>query len=163
MIVFDLHCAPLGHRFEGWFGSSTDFAAQQERGLVTCPTCGTSAVTKAPMAPAVGRKGNSLPAPSSPAPGQVAPPQALSNAAASLPPEAVAMLRAVAAAQAEAIKQSTWVGDRFAEDVRAMHYGEREEVLVHGRASPDDAEALREEGIMVAPLLVPFTPPDEVN
>ena len=53
MIVFDLQCQTLGHRFEGWFASSEDFAAQQVRGLVSCPQCGSGDVIKAPMAPAV--------------------------------------------------------------------------------------------------------------
>jgi len=57
MIVFDLHCAN-GHRFEGWFGSSGDFAEQQAKGFVTCPECGAGEVSKAPMAPAVPIKGN---------------------------------------------------------------------------------------------------------
>ena len=57
MIVFDLSC-DFGHRFEGWFGSSSDFADQMDRGLVTCPECGSSEVIKAPMAPAVPAKGN---------------------------------------------------------------------------------------------------------
>ena len=54
MIVFDLSC-DAGHRFEGWFGSSEDYAGQQRRGLVSCPRCGSADVDKAPMAPAVAR------------------------------------------------------------------------------------------------------------
>ena len=61
MIVFDL-CCDAGHRFEGWFGSSEDYAGQQARGLVSCPTCDSTVVDKAPMAPAVPRKGNRQPA-----------------------------------------------------------------------------------------------------
>ena len=57
MIVYDLIC-DHGHRFEGWFGSSGDYAEQRERGLVSCPQCGSGEVTKAPMAPAVPAKGN---------------------------------------------------------------------------------------------------------
>lgn len=60
MIVYDLECAGA-HKFEGWFSSSTDFARQQERGLVTCPHCGSDQVGKALMAPRVARKGNQLP------------------------------------------------------------------------------------------------------
>ena len=59
MIVFDL-CCPDGHRFEGWFASSDDFAGQRDRGLVECPQCGSAEVAKAPMAPAVPRKGNQV-------------------------------------------------------------------------------------------------------
>ena len=57
MIVFDLSCSD-GHRFEGWFGSSDDYADQHARGLLACPVCGSAAVSKAPMAPAVPAKGN---------------------------------------------------------------------------------------------------------
>lgn len=160
MIVFDLQCGPQGHRFEGWFGSSADYEDQRARGLVACPSCGSPDVNKAVMAPNVGRKGNQLPAPSPsrlPAPA----PQAMANAP--LPPEAVAMLKAVAAMQAEALKSSTWVGRKFAEDVRAMHYGEKDPAAIHGQATIEEARDLVEEGIPVAPLLVPFVPPEEAN
>jgi len=59
MIVFDLECLS-GHKFEGWFSSSAEFTRQQERGLVTCPQCGSSQVGKALMAPNIARKGNQL-------------------------------------------------------------------------------------------------------
>ena len=65
MIVFDLSCAD-GHRFEGWFASGEAFAVQRERGLVECPHCGSAEVAKAPMAPAVPRKGNQRLAPVEP-------------------------------------------------------------------------------------------------
>lgn len=158
MIVFDLQCGPAGHRFEGWFGSSADYEDQRARGLVSCPNCGSSDVHKAVMAPNVGRKGNQLPAklrqPD-------AAPQAMANAP--LPAEALAMLKAVAAMQAEALKSSTWVGARFADDARAMHYGEKDPVAIHGQATIEEARDLVEEGIPVAPLLVPFVPPEEAN
>jgi len=150
MIVFDLSCA-AGHRFEGWFGSSADYAAQRERGLVACPQCGSGEVGKAPMAPAVPRKGNR----------QVERTQSVAGG--SLPPEAVAMLQNLAEMQAEALKSSTWVGDAFAERSRAIHYGEREAEAIHGQASPDQAKALLDEGITVMPLLFPVAAPDELN
>ena len=89
MIVFDLCCAD-GHRFEGWFGSSEDFAAQQARGLVACPTCGSAEVAKAPMAPAVPKKGNQRSEARQPVAGGA------------LPPEAAEMLGKIAKLQAEA-------------------------------------------------------------
>jgi hypothetical protein len=150
MIVFDLNCAS-GHRFEGWFGSSADYASQRERGLVACPQCGSDAIEKAPMAPAVPMKGNR----------QVETRQHVAGGA--LPPEAAAMLRKLADVQAEALKSSTWVGDAFAEQSRAIHYGEREGVAIHGQASPDEARALLDEGITVMPLLFPVAAPDELN
>ncbi|MFN3424683.1 MAG: DUF1178 family protein [Novosphingobium meiothermophilum] len=160
MIVFDLQCGPQGHRFEGWFGSSADYEDQRARGLVACPSCGSPDVNKAVMAPNVGRKGNQLPAPS-PSRQPDPAPQAMANAP--LPPEAVAMLKAVAAIQAEALKSSTWVGRKFADDARAMHYGEKDPAAIHGQATIEEARDLIEEGIPVAPLLVPFVPPEEAN
>ena len=58
MIVFDLKCAPQGHVFEAWFGSSADYESQRESGLVACPLCGSAEVAKAPMAPRVGARSN---------------------------------------------------------------------------------------------------------
>jgi hypothetical protein len=150
MIVFDLSCGE-GHRFEGWFGSSDDFAAQQARGLVACPQCGSAEVEKAPMAPAVPRKGNQ----------RAEAKQAVAGGA--LPPEAAEAFAKLAALQAEALKSSTWVGEEFAERSREMHYGERDPKAIHGQATPDQARALIEEGITVAPLLIPVAPPDELN
>jgi len=151
MIVFDLAC-DNSHAFEGWFRSSEDFATQQTRGLLTCPVCDSGAVAKAPMAPAVPPKSNrAMPAASHP----------VSNKP--IPAEVAEAFKALAAAQARSLAQSEWVGDRFATEVRSMHYGETEEKQVHGRATRDDAAALMEEGIAVAPLLVPVHPPEELN
>jgi hypothetical protein len=153
MIVFDLACDNR-HAFEGWFGSSDDFADQQARGLLTCPVCESGAVGKAPMAPAVPAKGNR-------AESGAAAKRTLTNAP--VPREVAEAFKALAAAQAKALAKSEWVGDRFAAEVRSMHYGDTEEKQVHGRASKDDAVALLEEGIAVAPLLVPVHPPEELN
>jgi hypothetical protein len=158
MIVFDLECVGAGHRFEGWFGSSDDFAAQQARGLVACPHCGDAQVIKAPMAPRLGRKGNQIAAVA-----QEAPQKAMTQ----MPPEAQAKLaaafKAVAQAQAEALKSSRWVGKDFVKDARAMHYGDAEPAPIHGQASPEEAKALAEEGVPVAPILFPVAPPEELN
>lgn len=158
MIVFDLECRAGRHRFEGWFGSSDEFADQQGRGLVTCPTCGSPDVGKAVMAPRVGRKGNQLPAVApAPAPEK---PQPMAHA---LPPEALAMFKAIATMQAEALKTSAWVGDDFADSARAMHYGEKDVSPIHGQATLDEARELVEEGIEIAPILFPVVPPEEAN
>jgi hypothetical protein len=150
MIVYDLRC-DAGHRFEGWFDSSADYARQHEGGLVECPECGSAAVGKAPMAPAVPRKGNTH--------GETK--EAVAGGA--LPPEAVAALHKIAELQAEALKSSTWVGGAFAERSRAIHYGEREPEAIHGQASPDEARELVEEGITIAPILFPIAAPDDLN
>jgi len=73
------------------------------------------------------------------------------------------MLRAYTTAQAEALKRSTWVGEDFPEQARAMHYGEEEQAPIHGQASLEDARDLIEEGIAVAPVLFPVIPPDKAN
>jgi hypothetical protein len=176
MIVFDLECRTGGHRFEGWFGSSDDFARQQERGLLACPQCGGADVVKAPMAPAIGRKGSQIAGPDrhgqlpsmpsshpSPQPSSQSPSPVQPMAKGAIPPEALRMMQALATMQAEAIKKSRWVGDGFAEASRAMHYGEREPESIHGEATLEQARALIEEGIEVAPLLFPVAPPGKAN
>jgi hypothetical protein len=157
MIVYDL-CCPNVHRFEGWFASSDEFARQQLRGLLTCPTCGSADVTRAPTAPNLARKANQQPpAPTTPA----AAPAQQSNAP--LPPEAAAALRALAQIQAEALKASTWVGSTFADKARAMHYGESPAAPIHGQTTPQEARALVEEGVDIAPILFPIAPPGTTN
>ena len=160
MITFDLTCRLGGHRFEGWFGSSDDYASQKERGLVACPECGSADVIKAPMAPNIARKGN-----------QRAPLPAVTDAPAKqqpmskgpMPPEALKMMQALATMQAKALEQSRWVGESFAEESRAMHYGEREAEPIHGQATKQEAIELIEEGIEVAPLPFPVAPPGDAN
>jgi len=160
MIVFDLHC-DHGHRFEGWFGSSSDYEEQRERGLVSCPECGTTGVDKAPMAPAVPAKGNTmgegLPQPAD----NQSDGQQLANAP--MPAEVQKALQKLAKAQEKVLQDSTWVGSSFAEQSREMHYGEREEAPIHGQASLEEAKSLAEEGVPVAPLPFPVAPPDELN
>jgi hypothetical protein len=153
MIVYDLSC-DHGHRFEGWFGSSADYAEQKAKGLLACPECGSDAVDKAPMAPAVPAKGNAAPQSRK---------DAAQMATGEMPPAVKAALETLAKAQAKALETSTWVGDKFAEKAREMHYGEADETPIHGRATRDEAEDMLAEGIAVAPLLVPVAPPDELN
>jgi hypothetical protein len=152
VIVFDLAC-PGGHRFEGWFASSEDYAGQRERGLVTCPHCGSAEVGKAPMAPAVPRKGNQLAAVKA----------AQSVVGGTLSPGAHAVMAKLAELQAQALKQSRWVGKDFAEHSREMHYGERDTETIHGQATLEEAKGLLEEGIAVMPLPFPIAPPEDIN
>lgn len=156
MIVFDLHCEH-GHRFEGWFGSSSDYEDQKARGLVSCPECGSATVAKAPMAPAVPAKGNA----------QVDAPLAKDDArpVSNVPmtEEVQKAMKALAKAQEKALKNSTWVGDKFAEQSREMHYGERDEAPIHGQATLEEAKSLVDEGVPVAPLPFPVAPPEELN
>lgn len=169
MISFDLRCGH-GHVFEGWFRSSADYEAQAAGALIPCPTCGDTHVIKAVMAPNVGRKGNQgMPLPTT-APGAAdiaitpathAPAPVISGA--NLPAPVMAMAAALAKAQAEALPQSTWVGQDFAARARAMHDGAEDQALIHGQASREEAEALVEDGIPVLPLLVPVIPPELQN
>jgi hypothetical protein len=133
MIVFDLNCLDSGETFEAWFRSSADYEDQKAAGLVQCPFCDSSRVAKAPMAPRVPRKSSG------------------------------GALAKIAAMQAEALKDSRWVGDRFAETARAMHSGEIAPEQVHGQATLAEARSLAEDGVPVAPLPLPVVPPGEVN
>jgi hypothetical protein len=143
MIIFDLKCAAQGHVFEAWFGSNEDYEAQRLRGLVACPICGAGEVEKAPMAPSLGAKGNQGVSP---------------------PPEAVkAFMSEMATAQKQALEKSEHVGDRFPDEARAIHLGEAEARAIHGRATPADAQSLREDGIAIAPLPFPVIEPGEEN
>ncbi|EDL50347.1 DUF1178 family protein [Erythrobacter sp. SD-21] len=155
MIVYDLHC-DNGHRFEGWFGSSADYDSQQARGLVDCPECGSKTVGKAPMAPAVPAKSNTVEAKA-----PSAKETQLSNAP--MPPEVEKALKQLAKAQAKALKSSTYVGEKFADEARSQYYGEKAESPIHGKATRKEAEDLAEEGISVAPILFPIAEPDELN
>ncbi len=142
MILFDLKCGG-GHVFEAWFKSSASYEDQRIGGLIACPVCGDSDVGKALMAPNVAAKGNRSATPS---------PAALKAA-----------LAVIASAQAEAIKESTWVGTAFADTARAMQTGDKPVAAIHGQATREEAKALVEDGVPVAPLLVPVVPPEALN
>ena len=156
MIVFDLQCAAAHHRFEAWFGSSEDYEDQKARGLLACPMCGDPHVEKAVMAPAVPAKSNRRADP-------VAAPIAVSNEAAPDPAKLRALVEKLAQAQKEALKDSQWVGRQFADMARAMHYGEQDHSRIHGEVAPEEAKALIEEGVEVAPLPFPVVPPEAQN
>lgn len=133
MIVFDLQCLDGGETFEAWFRSNADYEEQSKAGLVQCPICQSANVIKAPMAPRVPRKGSASP------------------------------IARLAALQTELLRNSRWVGDQFAETARAMHSGEMAPEQVHGNATLEQAKSLVDEGISVAPLLLPVTPPSQIN
>jgi hypothetical protein len=153
VIVFDLICRPEGHVFEAWFGSSEDYDSQCERGLVECPLCGSDHVEKAVMAPRVGAKGNQR------LPGA----RAHSELVSSDPQGVKEMLAAMAAAQKRILERSEYVGDRFADEARAIHMGDADLRPIHGRATPEQSESPVEEGIAVAPLPFPVIEPGQEN
>ena len=153
MIVFDLRCGAGAHVFEGWFASSEDYESQRSRGLLSCPLCGSEAIGKAVMAPRVRAKGNSSD-------------QGSDAAREMMLPESESvkqMLSAMAALQKRMIEQSTYVGDRFAEEARAIHLGEAAIRSIYGKATPAEAESLAEEGIPVTPLPFPVVEPGQEN
>ncbi|MEH3038996.1 MAG: DUF1178 family protein [Sphingomonas paucimobilis] len=142
MIVFDLRCGNA-HVFEAWFASSDAYADQRERALIRCPMCDDARIEKAVMAPNIAPKGDR---PSGP------------------PPEAMkAALAALAKAQREVLAGSEWVGTAFADRARAMHVGEADPAPIHGQATREEAKALVEDGVPIAPLPLPVVPPERAN
>lgn len=156
MIRYALHC-DRDHQFESWFQSSSAYDSQVKRKLVTCPICGSAKVDKAIMAPRiVGKKGRATP-PVEPA--TTAAPEAAPSASTSLMMAQERELRAkLKELRDHIVKNADNVGDRFANEARAMHYGDKEHRPIYGEASPDEAKSLIDEGIEVSPL--PTLPED---
>jgi hypothetical protein len=169
MIRYNLVCAK-GHEFESWFAGSAAYDKQARRGLVECPVCGSARVEKALMTPRLARTRKSTPA--EPAVPDIAVPDtalpAVPGPATPRPPAPVAMISPqeqelrtkLREFREHLVKNAENVGQRFPEEARKMHYGEKEHRSIYGTASPDDAKALHEEGIAFAPLPVL---PDERN
>jgi hypothetical protein len=148
--VLDLRCG-AGHAFEGWFASEDDYGSQRERGLLDCPVCGNAEVVRLPSAPRLNLSGARAPEPvpaPAPEPAQVT---ALAGANA-------AAQRFVAAV-AELLNNTQDVGSRFAEEARRIHYGESEAKAIRGQTTPQEREALADEGIEVFTLPVVGIPP----
>lgn len=149
MKVLDLRCID-GHTFEGWFGSEDDFSAQLSKDDVACPLCASTSIVRLPSAPRlqVGRHAApATPADAKPSPGPAA--------AASPTPATMTLQSQWLRAVHHVMTTTEDVGDRFAEEARRIHYGEVEERAIRGRATPRDAEALRDEGIEVVSLPLP--------
>jgi len=130
MIKYDLNCA-LGHRFEGWFRSSADFEEQTAAGQLSCPDCGSGEVRKGIMAPRLGKGTPS--------------------------PEAMAEVRNKLKELRQQVETNCdYVGPRFAEEARKIHYGETEARGIYGETKPEDAKALKDEGIAFS--AIPWLP-----
>lgn len=143
MKVLDLQCSQQ-HGFEGWFASERDFGDQLARGLVTCPMCGDAQVRKMLSAPRL-----NLGAPREPEASVQKQPQERAVGA----PNARSLLEAqMLKAMRHVIAHTEDVGERFADEARAMHQGEIDQRGIRGRTSPEEAQALIEEGIEVLPL-----------
>lgn len=155
MKVLDLLCT-AGHGFEGWFASLDDFEQQRQRHLVECPLCGSHEVERRPSAPRLNL--SSARADAAAAPQQAHPAGA---AGGPQPPSAEPgeRMTALHAAWLEAARHvvatTEDVGERFSEEARRIHYGETPSRGIRGQASDAEREALRDEGIEVATLLLP--------
>lgn len=147
MIVYNLACKQ-GHAFEGWFKSPADFENQRDRGLVECPVCADRSVERKLHAPRV----NVGAAPTTRA--NAVEDATLSDG--SVDRERLAKALAAMAEFAARVRENTEnVGERFAEEARAMHYGEKPLRGIRGRADPETAAELREEGIEFQSLPFP--------
>lgn len=141
MILFDLKCSN-GHEFETWFANSDAFEKQRKAKKVECPVCGDTKIEKALMAPSVsGTKKN----------GEKT--VHLSSKAEEQMGKYMAALKEV---REHVEKNSDYVGDKFPEEARKIHYGETEERSIHGEASEEEAAELNEEGIEVQ--RIPWVP-----
>ena len=132
MIRYALLCEH-DHAFEGWFGASSDYEEQQGRGLVECPLCGSKAVRKAIMAPAVaGTK---------------------AQASAEPPRQAQEMMMQAAQAMRQHVEENfDYVGDAFASEARAIQEGRSEDRGIYGEASGGEVKKLIEDGVQIARL-----------
>jgi hypothetical protein len=155
MIRYTLRCEK-DHAFESWFQSSSAFDSQVKRKLVTCPACGSDRIEKAIMAPRiVGKKGRERATPS-PAP---VPAEAPATESTSLMMAHERELRAkIKELRDHIVKNADNVGERFPNEARAMHYGDKEHRPIYGEASPEEARSLVDEGVEVSPL--PTLPED---
>jgi hypothetical protein len=151
MIRYDLLCAN-GHAFDGWFRDSVAYDKQAAAGDVACPACGDTAVEKQLMTPRLPAKSNRK---------SEAPPVAPAPLHANLRDERTRKLaEAIRELRRHVEENADYVGDRFAEEARRIHYEESEARGIYGEATIEDARELLEEGIAVAPLP---RPPDEAN
>jgi hypothetical protein len=150
MIHYQLRCSDA-HEFDGWFKDSATFDRQAKRGLVECPICGDTKVTRALMAPAVSTRDAAEP----PQPQPEAQPPAVpaEPPPTRMPAQVFAMLQRM---RAEVEKNCDYVGPEFAEEARRMHRGESDKRGIYGETTKDQAEALADEGIEIASI--PWVP-----
>ena len=152
MIRYALAC-DNGHTFESWFQNSAAYDKQVKRGLIGCPACGSTKVEKALMTPGLSgtrKRGTRAPAPSHDVPAPVA----------MMSPPEREFRKKLKELREHLTKNADYVGPKFPEEARKMHYGEIEHRSIYGEASPQDAKDLHEEGIEFHPLPVL---PDERN
>jgi hypothetical protein len=156
MIRYALSCAK-GHSFESWFQNSAAYDKQAKRGLVSCPHCGSTKVEKEIMSPrlAGARKRGAEPAPAR----ETTPDQTNQKTpVAMVTPQEHELRKKLKELREHLTRNSDYVGPKFPEEARKMHYGEIDHRSIYGEASPDDAKKLHDEGIEFHPL--PVLPDD---
>jgi hypothetical protein len=162
MIRYALRC-DRDHTFESWFQNSAAYDKQSKRGLVTCPVCSSAKVEKTIMAPRLARADVSEPPPPIPMPPPI--PAPAPQAAPAKAPIAIMgaqereLRQKLKELRDHVTKNANYVGAKFPEEARKIHYGETEHRSIYGEASPEDAKALHEEGIEFHPL--PVLPDDQ--
>jgi len=156
MIRYALACAK-GHSFESWFQSSAAYDKQAKQKLVTCPVCGTAKVEKEIMSPrlAGARRRDEMPATPSSAPSD---PTNQTAPVAMMAPQERELRKKLKELREHLTKNADYVGPKFSEEARKMHYGEIDHRSIYGEASPEDAKKLHEEGVEFHPL--PVLPDD---
>lgn len=137
MIRFGLICAD-DHDFEAWFRNGEDFEAQKENGLVACPQCGSTDVHKALMAPAIS-SGNNADKP---------------QMALGMSEEQKKALAQIKALSQKVREKADYVGDKFAEEARKIHFGEADARGIYGEATTEEAKSLVDDGVEFMPLPV---------
>jgi hypothetical protein len=135
MIKYELKCRK-DHVFEAWFYDSATYDKQAAGGKIVCPVCNSRKITKAPMAPRIGKSKGEV-------------------AAAEAKEVAIAM-KALRELREHVEKNADYVGDQFAEEARKIHYGETDKRNIYGEATKEEAKELVEEGIDVA--MIPWVP-----
>jgi hypothetical protein len=146
MKVFDLQCSQ-GHLFEGWFGSDDDFQVQTARGLLACPLCNDAEVRRLPSAPRLNLSGAQAP--------QATPAAAPAATATATVARTADMQSAWLEAVRQLVERTEDVGERFAEEARRIHYGEVAQRGIRGQASPEERQALLDEGIETVAIPLP--------
>lgn len=142
MIRYALQC-PDDHAFEAWFGGSVDYDDQAARGLIECPFCGSTAVTKQIMSPAVaGTKKRAAPDPAR---------------------MQTMMLQVAREVRAHVEQNFDYVGDAFAREARDIHEGRAEKREIYGEATPAEVKKLKDDGVPCAPLPSLPPAPDKLN
>jgi len=143
MILFDVKCA-RGHVFEAWFRDSNTADRQMKRRELACPACGNTRTAKAPMAPRIGKKGGSR-----------IPVQAKADTT-EMAATSAKLRKELAELRAKVESNCDYVGEKFAEEARKIHYGETDPRGIYGETSKDEAEALADEGVEFA--RIPWLP-----